>query len=117
MAQNESVKRGQDDASAKDMLFLGRRYRHIRCLGQGAQGTVYLVEDQFLGGRLLAIKSLRPQATEQWQSAFRHEFEVLAGLGTVTSFGLISYASIVLTVPLTPPLRNRGGSCCVRCVK
>ena len=63
-----------------DLPLIGRRYRHVRFLGEGAQGAVHLVQDQHLGGRLLAAKMLRPQAGDDWRQAFRHEFEVLAGL-------------------------------------
>ncbi|MBW2277377.1 MAG: protein kinase, partial [Deltaproteobacteria bacterium] len=65
---------------SKDSSLLPGRYKLVRHLGTGAQGTVDLVEDRFLNGRLVAVKTLRPRAAEQWQSAFRHEFEVLAGL-------------------------------------
>jgi DNA-binding NtrC family response regulator/tetratricopeptide (TPR) repeat protein len=56
------------------------RYKLVKHLGKGAQGSVDLAEDRFLNGRLVAVKTLRSRAAEQWQSAFRHEFEVLAGL-------------------------------------
>jgi hypothetical protein len=38
------------------------------------------VEDRYLGNRLVAVKTLRPRAADEWQDAFRHEFEVLAEL-------------------------------------
>ncbi len=70
----------QQNQESELLPFLGRRYQHVRWLGEGAQGAVHLVRDRFLGGRLVAVKMLRPQATEKWHTAFRHEFEVLAGL-------------------------------------
>ncbi len=78
------------------------RYRHLRRLGEGAQGAVYLVEDRFLGGKKLAIKLLRPQGTGEWRQAFRHEFEVLAGLrhprlSEVHDFGATSDGRIFFT--------------------
>jgi transcriptional regulator with GAF, ATPase, and Fis domain/serine/threonine protein kinase len=80
MTHNEpkiSHKHGEND----DILLVSsRRYRYVRSLGQGAQGVVHLVEDRFLNNRLVAIKILRPQVNEEWLLAFRHEFEVLAGL-------------------------------------
>ncbi len=63
-----------------DLPIFDRRYQYIRSLGQGAQGIVHLARDRIFGNRLVAIKSLRPQARVEWQAAFRHEFEVLAGL-------------------------------------
>lgn len=63
-----------------DHSLLPSRYSFIRNLGKGAQGSVDLVEDRFLNGRLVAVKTLRQRVAEQWQNAFRHEFEVLAGL-------------------------------------
>lgn len=62
------------------MPNFGRRYEPVRRLGEGAQGAVYLVNDRHLGGRLVALKSLLPEATRKWRRLFRREFEVLAGL-------------------------------------
>ncbi len=60
--------------------FSSHRYRFLKRLGSGAQGTVDLVEDRFLGGKKVARKVLGPRAEGEWAAAFRHEFEVLAGL-------------------------------------
>jgi transcriptional regulator with GAF, ATPase, and Fis domain len=65
---------------SEETRIFPERYTPIRHLGTGAQGAVDLVEDRHLGDRLVALKTLRPRADDQWQSAFRHEFEVLAGL-------------------------------------
>lgn len=81
MAHNES---NEFSPSASDdthlVSILGRRYTHVRRLGEGGQGVVHLVEDRYLGGRLLVIKILHPKAEADWRTAFRHEFEALAGL-------------------------------------
>lgn len=58
----------------------GRRYELVRPLGEGAQGAVFLVRDRYLGGRVVALKALHPQAPDEWRRLFSHEFEVLAGL-------------------------------------
>jgi serine/threonine-protein kinase PknK len=58
----------------------GRRYGAVRELGAGAQGSVTLVSDRYLGGRLLALKTLAPRADAGWLSLFKREFEVLAQL-------------------------------------
>ncbi|MFO8071388.1 MAG: sigma 54-interacting transcriptional regulator [Polyangia bacterium] len=81
---------------------LERRYRRLRRLGSGAQGSVHLVEDRYLGGRRLALKVLRPRATEKWREAFRHEFEVLAGLrhprlAAVHDFGTVPDGRVFFT--------------------
>ncbi len=80
MAQNVSKRRDQVALDPVDFPAIGQRYKPVRCLGEGAQGVVHLAEDRFLGSRLVAIKTLRPKASEEWRTAFRHEFEVLAGL-------------------------------------
>ncbi|HUT79513.1 MAG TPA: serine/threonine-protein kinase, partial [Polyangia bacterium] len=60
--------------------FSSHRYRFVRRLGSGAQGAVDLVEDRFQGDLRLAAKTLGPRTGVEWVEAFRHEFEVLAGL-------------------------------------
>ncbi len=78
MAQNESKEAQVLDGELSGSL--ARRYHHVRRLGEGGQGVVHLVEDRFLSGRPVVVKILRPKADKEWRSAFRHEFEALAGL-------------------------------------
>ncbi|MCP4676735.1 MAG: protein kinase [Deltaproteobacteria bacterium] len=97
-----SKKRDQDALNPVDFPAIGRRYKPVRCLGEGAQGVVHLAEDRFLGSRLVAIKTLRPRVSEEWRTAFRHEFEVLAGLthprlSQVHDFGTVRDGRIYFT--------------------
>ncbi len=92
MAQNVSEK----------FTGLGKRYRHVRCLGEGAQGVVHLVEDGFYSDRLVAVKMLQPRTNDEWRTAFKHEFEVLAGLShprlsQVHDFGATSSGRVYFT--------------------
>jgi serine/threonine-protein kinase len=66
--------------------LIGGRYLVIRKLGQGGMGAVYLVSDQRLAGRQLALKEMSDQAiadpTERQAAlqAFQQEADLLAAL-------------------------------------
>jgi DNA-binding NtrC family response regulator/tetratricopeptide (TPR) repeat protein len=82
--------------------FSSHRYRFVRRLGSGAQGAVDLVEDRFQGNRRLAAKALGPRTGVEWIEAFRHEFEVLAGLrhprlAEVHDFGVTTDGRVFFT--------------------
>ncbi|MCP4599495.1 MAG: protein kinase [Proteobacteria bacterium] len=97
-----SQQKKRKSRNREDFPVLGRRYQHVSCLGEGAQGVVHLAKDRFLGNRLIAVKILRPQANEDWRNAFRHEFEVLAGLihprlSQVHDFGAVGDGRVYFT--------------------
>ncbi len=66
--------------------ILRARYRIVQLIGEGGSGAVYAAEDMRLGGRLSAIKEIRPDpyATpaqlSQGQTQFRREAMILARL-------------------------------------
>ena len=66
--------------------ILRARYRIVQLIGEGGSGAVYAAEDMRLGGRLSAIKEIRPDpyATPaqlaQAQTQFRREAMILARL-------------------------------------
>ena len=83
--------------------LLRARYRVLELVGEGGSGAVYKAEDLRLGGRLSAIKEIRPDpyATaaqlEQSHTQFRREAMTLAQLApagkpafTTTSVGSTS---------------------------
>jgi transcriptional regulator with GAF, ATPase, and Fis domain len=57
---------------------LGNRYRVLRCLGDGSQGTVWLAADSLVPGRRVAVKLLRPGSDEA--HLLEREFALLSRL-------------------------------------
>ncbi len=82
------------------------RYRIEKKLGEGAQGAVHLVTDT-VTNRQVAIKVLHVGQSDQWQTLFRHEFEILAdlshpNLAQVHDFGVTSEGQVFFTRDYIP---------------
>ena len=61
--------------------LVNRRYRIIRLLGEGGQGTVYLAADLALDGNPVALKMILPdRLTPEVVSSFKTEFQVMTRL-------------------------------------
>ncbi len=61
--------------------LLNQRYTVVRPLGEGGMGSVYLVRDNALGGKLVALKLLRPDAVDPGSvSRFKDEFRSMTRL-------------------------------------
>jgi serine/threonine-protein kinase len=76
-------------------VSLGRRYRTIQTVGQGAGGEVSLVADQLQGGRQVALKRIAGGMDEPGRAALAREFSTLAslalpGVAPVFDFGLVA---------------------------
>ena len=74
-------------AQLEPQMLIADRYRIMRAVGQGGQGTVYEAVDQRLGHRV----ALKQQLAQGGHEAFRHEAQLLAhvhhpGLPRVTDY-------------------------------
>ena len=47
-----------------DGLVVSNRYEIIRCLGEGAMGSVHLARDRFLSGNIVALKALKKEIAD-----------------------------------------------------
>src|SRR5215470_843275 len=61
--------------------LINQRYAVVRLLGEGGMGTVSLVRDTYQGGRLVALKVLRPEGLDADSiELFKDEFRSMARL-------------------------------------
>ena len=61
--------------------LINQRYAVVRLLGEGGMGTVFLVRDTYQGGRLVALKVLRPEGLDADAiELFKEEFRSMARL-------------------------------------
>ena len=66
-----------------DHTLLRQRYQLLQTVGQGGMGAVYLAQDISLGDRLVAVKEMSQNNSQQPQEAvdnFKREAHLLAGL-------------------------------------
>ena len=62
--------------------LIHNRYAVVRQLGEGSSAVTYLCEDREEGGRLVALKELRPEGLTSWKQfeLFEREVRVLRSL-------------------------------------